>query len=264
MGRNRKNKFEESSIAFKNGTEFERNQVKVPFFVNVTIKDKIGKYNDGKPIYGTTTIMLKRDISEKDEIIKQLQKDGNREVLNVEEFPIQFSSLCPDCNRHGIPKIERQSKKIDYHYRVKTRKRETIVNRPDEYWLCYDHKTKPKKNVELPKGIRFSKQQDHAFRKRFNTTLKLNLDVNPNIIEKLMGHTKGLDGVYLRPTKEQLFNEFRKGIVDLTLDKTEKLELENKKKQKKIDELESSKERITQLEAGFKHIRDLLEDRSSS
>ncbi len=114
------------------------------------------------------------------------------------------------------------------------------------------------------KGIRFSKQQDHAFRKRFNTTLKLNLDVNPNVIEKVMGHTKGLDGVYLRPTKEQLFNEFRKGIVDLTLDKTEKLELENKKKQKKIDELESSKERITQLEANFKHIQDLLEHKSSS
>ena len=145
MGRNRKNKFEESSIAFKKGTEFERSHVKVPFFVNVTIKDKIGKYNDGKPIYGTTTIMLKRDISEKDEIIKQLQKYGTREVLKVEEYPIQFSSLCPDCNRHGIPKVERKSNKTDYHYRVETRKRETVVNRPDEYWLCYDHKTTPKK-----------------------------------------------------------------------------------------------------------------------
>ncbi len=145
MGRPRKNKFEESSIAFKKGTEFERNLVKVPFFVNVTIQDEIGKYNDGKPIYGTTTIMLKRDISEKDEIIKQLQKDGKREVLKVEEYPIQFSSLCPDCNRHGIPKVERKSNKTDYHYRVETRSAKTEVSRPDEYWLCYDHETKPKK-----------------------------------------------------------------------------------------------------------------------
>ena len=149
MGRNRKNEFEESSIAFKKGTEFERNLVKVPFFVNVTIKDKIGKYNDGKPIYGTTTIMLKRNISEKDEIIKQLQKNSAREVLKVEEFPIQFSSLCPNCNRHGIPKVERKSNKIDYHARVSpdsdTGHHITPTNRPDEYWLCYDHETKPKK-----------------------------------------------------------------------------------------------------------------------
>lgn len=149
MGRNRKNEFEESSIAFKKGTEFERNLVKVPFFVNVTIKDKIGKYNDGKLIYGTTTIMLKRNISEKDEIIKQLQKNSAREVLKVEEFPIQFSSLCPNCNRHGIPKVERKSNKIDYHARVSpdsdTGHHITPTNRPDEYWLCYDHKTTPKK-----------------------------------------------------------------------------------------------------------------------
>ena len=149
MGRNRKNEFEESSIAFKKGTKFERNLVKVPFFVNVTIKDKIGKYNDGKPIYGTTTIMLKRNISEKDEIIKQLQKNSAREVLKVEEFPIQFSSLCPNCNRHGIPKVERKSNKIDYHARVSpdsdTGHHITPTNRPDEYWLCYDHETKPKK-----------------------------------------------------------------------------------------------------------------------
>ena len=145
MGRKRKNKFVESSIAFKKESEFESSHVKVPFFVNVTIQDEIGKYNDGKPIYGTSTIMLKRDISEKDEIIKQLQKDGKYEVLKVEEFPIRFSSLCPDCHRHGIPKVERKSNEFDYHYRVETLSRKNPTNRPDEYWLCYDHETKPKK-----------------------------------------------------------------------------------------------------------------------
>jgi len=108
MGRNRKNEFEESSIAFKKESEFEVNQVKFPFMVNVTFKDKIGEYNDGKPIYGTTTVQYKKDISEKDEIIKEFQKDGKKEVLKVEEFTRRFSSLCPDCNRHGIPKIERK------------------------------------------------------------------------------------------------------------------------------------------------------------
>jgi len=117
---------------------------KFPFFVNVTIKEKIGKYNDGKPIYGETTVPLKRDISEKDKIIKEFEKDGNRKVLKVEEYPIQFSSLCPDCNRHGIPKVETR-KPIDYHYRSRTREIQKDTGRPIEHWLCYDHKTKPKK-----------------------------------------------------------------------------------------------------------------------
>ena len=145
MGRNRKNKFEECSIRFEAGTEFELNHVKVPFWVNITYKEKIGKYNDGKSIYGTTTVMDKKDISEKDEIIKELQKDGNREVLNVEPFTIRFSDLCPECNRKGIPKVERKSNKIDYHTRAETGSHKNPTNRPDEYWLCYDHETKPKK-----------------------------------------------------------------------------------------------------------------------
>jgi len=81
----------------------------------------------------------------KDEIIKALQKDGSKEVLNVEEFTIRFSDLCPTCNRKGIPKVEREPNKIDYHYRVKTKTHKTPTNRPDEYWLTYDHKTYPKK-----------------------------------------------------------------------------------------------------------------------
>jgi len=145
MGRNRKNKFEETSIANKKDSGFEQNHVKVPFFVNVTYKEKIGEYNDGKSISGESTVLDKKDISEKDEIIKEFQKDGNKQVLNVEEFPIRFSSLCPDCNKHGIPKIERQSKKIDYHTRAETGSHNNPTNRPDEYWLCYDHKEKPYK-----------------------------------------------------------------------------------------------------------------------
>lgn len=107
------------------------------------------------------------------------------------------------------------------------------------------------------KGVRYSKQQDHAFRKRFKTSLQLNPEVNPSIIEKLMGHKKGLDGIYFKPTKEQLFKEFSKGIVDLTLDKTEKLKLENEKKQKKIDELESKEKRILELESRMNSIEEL-------
>lgn len=145
MGRPRKNKFEESSIRFEFGTGFQLNHVKVPDFVNVTFKEKIGKYNDGKPIYGETTVPLKRDISEKDKIIKEFEKDGNRKVLKVEEYTIRFSDDCPKCDRKGVPKVEAKSNKFDYHYRTETHSIKTEVGGADEYWLCYDHKEKPYK-----------------------------------------------------------------------------------------------------------------------
>ncbi|HXV67248.1 MAG TPA: tyrosine-type recombinase/integrase, partial [Nitrosopumilaceae archaeon] len=43
-------------------------------------------------------------------------------------------------------------------------------------------------------GNAYDVQLDMGFRKRFNTILKLNNDVNSNVAEKLMGHKRGLDG----------------------------------------------------------------------
>jgi integrase len=59
----------------------------------------------------------------------------------------------------------------------------------------------------------------HGFRKRFNTILKSNMNINPAFIELMMGHatTFTLDKNYLKPTREKLFEEFKKGILDLTL-----------------------------------------------
>ena len=53
-------------------------------------------------------------------------------------------------------------------------------------------------------------QCNHAFRKRFNTILKMDNTVNVNIAEKLMGHKNGLDGVYFTPSRDQLFSEWCK------------------------------------------------------
>ncbi|NDB89208.1 MAG: site-specific integrase, partial [Thaumarchaeota archaeon] len=57
-------------------------------------------------------------------------------------------------------------------------------------------------------GNRYNKAPVYAFRKRFNTVLKINNSVNSNIAEKLMGHKRGLDGSYLKPTRDQCFEEF--------------------------------------------------------
>jgi len=89
------------------------------------------------------------------------------------------------------------------------------------------------------KGNRFDKAVVYGFRKRFNTILKLNNDVNSNIAEKLMAHKRGLDGAYFRPTKEQCFNEFVKPIPELTIsddarDKAKIAKLEVEKSEIKI------------------------------
>jgi integrase/recombinase XerD len=71
-------------------------------------------------------------------------------------------------------------------------------------------------------GKRFNVQINHGFRKRYNTILKLISDVNPNIAEKLLGHKNGLDGVYFVPTEEELFEEFKKAVPELTIDDSER------------------------------------------
>ena len=84
---------------------------------------------------------------------------------------------------------------------------------------------------------RYDKSVMYMFRKRFNTILKINNDVNSNIAEKLMAHKKGLDGTYLQPTREECFTEFVKAIYELTIDPTNRQKVELLKKQEKIDEL---------------------------
>ena len=78
--------------------------------------------------------------------------------------------------------------------------------------VSYNAKIKKQK-----KHGRFDTQICHGFRKRFNTILKLNNEVNDNAIEKMMGHKNGLDGTYLQITDERLFEEFYKGITDLSI-----------------------------------------------
>lgn len=63
----------------------------------------------------------------------------------------------------------------------------------------------------------------HAFRRRFNTILKLNNNVNDSVIERLLGHDMKLDNSYFQPTLENLFIEYQKGLSDLIIDDSERL-----------------------------------------
>lgn len=113
--------------------------------------------------------------------------------------------------------------------------------------------------VREKQGFCFDIQMDMGFRKRFNTILKLNSEVNSNIAEKLMGHKRGLDGSYLVPTKEQCFFEFRKAINDLTIDEKLKLEIELEKKNQELDKEQIRKDdRVLELENRLKRTEELL------
>jgi len=100
-------------------------------------------------------------------------------------------------------------------------------------------------------GARYDKAIVYGFRKRFNGILKMNNAINSNIAEKLMAHKNGLDGRYLKPTREECYTEFVKAIQDLTIDPTERQKI-------KIEDLENQN---SKLESMYKDSISTLSDR---
>lgn len=78
---------------------------------------------------------------------------------------------------------------------------------------------------KIVRAGRHDKAVIYGFRKRFNTILKIDNEVNSNIAEKLMAHSKGLDGTYLAPSMEECYIEFKKAIPQLTISKLEQTKI---------------------------------------
>lgn len=97
--------------------------------------------------------------------------------------------------------------------------------------------------------VRFDKSVIYGFRKRFNGKLKMENSVNSNIAEKLMAHKRGLDGTYLRPTKEECYNEFCKAIKSISVSKEEKLKDEVKDLKLDLVKYEETLEKVNELES---------------
>ncbi len=108
-------------------------------------------------------------------------------------------------------------------------------------------------------GFNYDKAMTKMFRKRFNGKLKMENAVNSNIAEKLMAHKRGLDGVYLEPTREECFKEFQKAIAVLTVDPTERQKVQLEEQQKKITELSLRDDRIGELEKKLEGYTDAFE-----
>ena len=141
MARPRKDNFKEIRIESIERTELEVVDVSVPSFVKVTYKEKIGEYNNGKSIYGTTDQIVRSLNQTNDEITKILQEKG-KEVIKIEKATIPLPNICEKCHEKGTPRIDRQPNPFYYHYTIKNGIKNKS-NRPAEYWLVYDHKTKP-------------------------------------------------------------------------------------------------------------------------
>jgi integrase/recombinase XerD len=101
-------------------------------------------------------------------------------------------------------------------------------------------------------GINFDNSPNllcHAFRRRFNTILKLNKDANSPLIERLMGHDMKLDNAYFQPTLENLFEEYQKGMSDLTIDDSERLLVERVHMEAEKSQLEKERQHNKELES---------------
>jgi len=103
-------------------------------------------------------------------------------------------------------------------------------------------------------------QLDMGFRKRFNTILKLNNEINSNVAEKLMAHKRGLDGAYLKPTRDQCFYEFSKAIPDLTISPEERQKVTIQQQEKEISKLGRERKKIDHLEEGVNIISTLMSE----
>lgn len=102
---------------------------------------------------------------------------------------------------------------------------------------------------------RYDIQINHGFRKRANTILKLETEVNSNIAEKILGHKNGLDGVYFTPTRQECFKEFVKGIPQLTISEAERLKIKNKTLQDEKTKLEDSQREIDSVKSELAEMR---------
>jgi len=126
------------------------------------------------------------------------------------------------------------------------------------YRLATRAETRRKKQTQN----RYNIQGAHGFRKRFNTILKSNNDVNPNLAEKLMGHSTSirLDNSYLIPSKKRLFTEFVKVIPELSISESVRLKMNNDTLAKKLEEFESNRDvRLQELETKLNQVKQLLE-----
>jgi integrase/recombinase XerD len=115
-------------------------------------------------------------------------------------------------------------------------------------------KTRTRKRV----GRRFNIMILHGFRKRFGTIIKLDNKIGWAVSERLLGHQSYLDPEYFVPTKDKLFNEFKKVIPDLTIGDSERQRIVIENQQKKLEEKEQLKLELGNMKDQYAYMKDIF------
>ena len=180
-------------------------------------------YEDDKAEY--TTFIHQEAVEALDEYLEYRTKSG--EVLTPESWAFPSKS---DCNKPALTvSMRTQMARYAHHNDIKSKKRG-----------------------------RYEIQACHGFRKRFDTILKSNHNVNINLAEKMMGHstTIPLDNVYFKPAIEQLFDEYQKAIPELMIEDKFRFEQQLKKKDEQINELNQKDNEIDMLKNTILEIKN--------
>ena len=197
---------------------------------------------------------------------KQLKEmpEGCKAVLlyagNIDEY---YAFLTPEASKaldEYFEKREQEGEHLtpDSHiFRDQGLLRNNPLTRTGALNLIYRFIKKAGINRTKVNKTSYDIHMDHGFRKRFNTILKLQNDVNSNIAEKIMGHstTIQLDNRYMASVPlDKLFAEFRKAILELTINQEEKLQMKIHKQQEELSEIETMKRELKLTKARMKRI----------
>lgn len=106
---------------------------------------------------------------------------------------------------------------------------------------------------------RYNFMAAHSIRKRYSTIVKSNANIPYSVGERLLGHQAYLDASYFRPTRENLWKEWKKIVNELVVDDSDRLMMQNKIKDEKIQTMETEKDkRIAELEEQAKETREQI------
>lgn len=117
------------------------------------------------------------------------------------------------------------------------------------------------KKIERKKvgNRRYNFMAAHSIRKRYSTIVKSNANIPYSVGERLLGHQAYLDASYFRPTRENLWLEWKKITNDLVVDSSEREQLRRKEAEQEVKNLKDEKDkRIAELEAKIDNLFDMI------
>jgi integrase len=186
--------------------------------------------------------------------------DNNRKLTVYEnEKEEYFSFITPECKKAVDSYLDmraRYGEKLDknsYLIREHFNKRDQFRARsPKQMTLGMLKWT----IVQLIKrsGVRTGEvKESHGFRKFFTTQL-INLKINPEIREMLLGHKIGLASCYYRPTEEEMYAEYEKAIDNLNINQENRLK-------RKVQILEMDSSRMDRMERQLQRMQEVIKKR---